>query len=152
MSSEPEPISDASRRALEEELATLRSERATVAATLGGDDIAGDSADAADELQRADDVERLDARITAITTRLQQAAQSGAPPTDVAGVGSTVTVRLADGAVENLHIAVMATEADQGVVTADSPLGHALLGHRAGDTVSYDAPDGKQSVVVVALG
>ncbi|MEU3277928.1 GreA/GreB family elongation factor [Streptomyces antibioticus] len=153
MSSEPAPISSAARDALERELADLHRERGAVAATLKDSDMqVGDEADAADELQRADDLTRLDDRISEITTRLEQADVAGPPPTDVVGVGSTVTVRFADGRVETFQIGETATDADPTLVTADSPLGRALLGHRVGETVSYDAPDGPASAVVVSLG
>jgi transcription elongation factor GreA len=37
------------------------------------------------------------------------------------------------------------------VVSAASPLGQALLGHRPGDTVEYEAPSGKLTVEVVSV-
>ncbi|MFJ5530811.1 GreA/GreB family elongation factor [Streptomyces sp. NPDC093261] len=153
MPSEPAPISQAARRALEQELADLRAERTMVAATLRDADTAvGDRADEADELQRASELQRLDARISAIATRLREADTAGPPPTDLVGVGSTVTVRFPDGTVETLQIGESAEELDATLVTADSPLGRALLGHHAGDTVSYDAPGGQATAVVVSLG
>ncbi|MGV9564660.1 GreA/GreB family elongation factor [Streptomyces sp. NPDC003480] len=153
MPSEPAPISQAARRALEQELADLRAERTMVAATLRDTDTAvGDRADEADELQRASELQRLDARISAIATRLREADTAGPPPTDLVGVGSTVTVRFPDGTVETLQIGESAEELDATLVTADSPLGRALLGHHAGDTVSYDAPRGQATAVVVSLG
>lgn len=152
MPSDPAPISDAARHALEEELADLRTERRTVAVTLkGSDSEVGDRADAADELQRADDLQHLDARISEITTRLAQADVAGPPGTDEVGVGSTVTVRFGDGTVTTVQIGERAARTDQSLVTADSPLGSALLGHRAGDSVSYEAPEGPDSAVVVSL-
>ncbi|MFK0025125.1 GreA/GreB family elongation factor [Streptomyces sp. NPDC090798] len=152
MTSEAGPISAAARRALEQELADLQAEHNAVAATLGGTDSAGDTADQADELQRATQLDRVDARITEITVRLDGAAEAGPPRTDVVGLGSTVTVRFADGAEETVQIGDVAERLDQTLVTTDSPLGHALLGHRAGDSVSYDAPDGQTTVTVLSLG
>ncbi|MFF3873987.1 GreA/GreB family elongation factor [Streptomyces sp. NPDC001978] len=153
MSSEPAPISDAARHALEQELADLRTERRTVAATLqdSGSDV-GDSADEADELLRADQLQRLDARIEALTTRLSRADVAGPPPTDLVGVGSTVAVRFGDGTAETFQIGETAEELDPRLVTADSPLGRALLGHRPGDTVTYETPEGPATAVVVSLG
>jgi transcription elongation factor GreA len=153
MPSEPAPISEAARRALERELTDLHAERATVAATLRDSDAeVGDRADEADELQRADDLRRLDDRISEITTRLHQADAAGPPPTDLVGVGSTVTVRFADATTDTVQIGETAAVSDRTLVTADSPLGRALLGHGAGDTVSFQAPDGPESAVVVSLG
>ena len=38
------------------------------------------------------------------------------------------------------------------LVTYDSPLGKALLGRRAGETVNYETPGGAASAVVLAVG
>ena len=38
------------------------------------------------------------------------------------------------------------------VVSPNSPLGQALMGHRVGDQVSYDAPSGTLEVEVVEIG
>jgi transcription elongation GreA/GreB family factor len=152
MTSEAGPISAEARRALEQELADLHAERNAVAATLGDTDSAGDTADQADELQRATQLDRVDARITEITVRLDGAAEAGPPRTDVVGLGSTFTVRFADGAEETVQIGDVAEPLDQTLVTTDSPLGRALLGHRVGDCVSYEAPDGRTTVTVLSLG
>ncbi|MFD8214757.1 GreA/GreB family elongation factor [Streptomyces sp. NPDC059697] len=152
MTSEAGPISAEARRALEEELADLHAERNAVASTLGDTDSAGDTADQADELQRATQLDRVDARITEITVRLDGAAEAGPPRTDVVGLGSTVTVRFADGAEETVQIGDVAEPLDQTLVTTDSPFGRALLGHRVGDSVSYEAPDGRTTVTVLCLG
>ncbi|MEU9385782.1 GreA/GreB family elongation factor [Streptomyces sp. NPDC048279] len=148
----PEPISAEGRRALEQQLADLHAERQDVAATLVGDDSPGDHADQADELQRADELRRLDARIEDITLRLHQAVAAGPAPAGVVGVGSTVTVRFTDGAVQSVAIGEIASAADENLVTEDSPLGRALLGHRVGDTVSFETPQGSAHATVVSLG
>lgn len=152
MTSDPLPISAAARHTLEQELADVRAERETVAATLRDPDIVGDRADDADELQRTWDLERLDARITDITTRLRQADDAGPPPAGVIGVGSSVTVRFDDGAEQTVQIGEVAEGLDSSLVTADSPLGRALMGRRAGESVSYETPDGAATAVVVSLG
>ncbi|MFF2847930.1 GreA/GreB family elongation factor [Streptomyces sp. NPDC058001] len=152
MTSESGPISAEGRRALERELADLRVEREAVAATLGGTDSAGDTADQADELQRATQLDHLDSRIAEIDVRLEESTLAGPPRTDVVGVGSTVALRFADGTVDTVQIGDAAEEPDRTLVTADSPLGHALLGHHTGDTVTYEAPDGETTATVVSLG
>lgn len=79
MTGGPEPISDAAREALERELADLRAERETVAATLRGGERVGDRADEADELQRGTELDRLDTRIAETDGRLREAAVAGPP-------------------------------------------------------------------------
>lgn len=64
-------------------------------------------------------------------------------PTDRVGIGSRVTVVEDDGEPETYHI-VGSVEADpkRGRVSNQSPLGKALLGHRVGDEVIVNVPDG----------
>ncbi|WP_326625228.1 MULTISPECIES: GreA/GreB family elongation factor [unclassified Streptomyces] len=152
MTGGPEPISDAAREALDRELADLRAERETVAATLRGGERVGDRADEADELQRGTELDRLDTRIAEIDGRLREAAVAGPPRTDKVGVGSTVTVRFADATETTVQIGEVAEALDRTLVTADSPLGRALLGRRAGDTISYETPEGRSTAVVLSLG
>ncbi|WP_042384122.1 GreA/GreB family elongation factor [Streptacidiphilus melanogenes] len=152
MAGEAEPISAKAREAIERDLVQLRAERAAVAGTLHDTDSTGDRADQADELQRAEELSRLDDRIEALTLRLKQATIAGPPDADVVGVGSTVSVRFADGTVERVEIGEVAEELDRTLVTADSPLGRALLGRRAGDVVEYDTPQGPAEATVVSLG
>ncbi|MFE2934814.1 GreA/GreB family elongation factor [Streptomyces sp. NPDC059278] len=152
MNGGPEPMSTAARRALEQELADLRTERATVAATLRGGEQVGDRADEADELQRGTDLDHLDTRIAEIDGRLREADAAGSPSTDKIGVGSTVKVRFADATETTIRISEFPEALDLTLVTADSPLGSALLGHRAGETVTYDAPGGRTTAVVLSVG
>ncbi|MFD9243974.1 GreA/GreB family elongation factor [Streptomyces sp. NPDC059556] len=154
MTGGPEPISAVAREALERELDDLRTEREAVAVTLkdGGGDQTGDRADQADELERATELDRLDRRMDDIRGRLREADAAGAPPTDAVGVGSTVTVRFEDGTETTVQIGEVAAVLDRTMVTADSPLGGALLGRRAGDTVRYVTPEGPASAVVLSLG
>ncbi|MFE4358414.1 GreA/GreB family elongation factor [Kitasatospora sp. NPDC056800] len=152
MSGGPEPISAEGLRAVREELAQLRVERGKVAATLRGVDPVGDRADAADELQRASEVARLDRRIVELEARLREAEVAGEPSARVVGVGSTVNVRFDDGTEETVEISEIAEERDLTLVTFDSPLGKALLGRHAGETVNYDTPAGAASAVVLSVG
>ncbi|MFC8237230.1 GreA/GreB family elongation factor [Streptomyces sp. NPDC057284] len=152
MTGGPEPISDVAREALERELADLRAERETVAATLRGGERVGDRADEADELQRGTELDRLDTRIAEVDGRLREAAVAGPPRTDRVGVGSSVTVRFADTTEATVQIGEVAEVLDPTLVTSDSPLGRALLGCRAGDTISYETPEGRSSAVVLSLG
>ncbi|MGW5420917.1 GreA/GreB family elongation factor [Streptomyces sp. NPDC003943] len=152
MTDGPEPISADALRALQRELSELRAERGSVAATLKDVDAVGDRADEADELQRVTEVARLDQRIATIEGRIRAASVAGAPATGVVGVGSRVTVRFEDGDESTFHIGELADADDPDLVTSDSPLGLALLGRRAGETVTYRTPTGQTTAVVLSLG
>ncbi|MDX2291742.1 MULTISPECIES: GreA/GreB family elongation factor [Streptomyces] len=152
MTAGPEPMSEVARSALNRELAALRTERANVAATLGDADEPGDRADQADELNRATEAERLDARIEEIEGRLREASAAGPPSTGTVGVGSTVRVRFGDGSESTVRIGELADADDPDLVTAASPLGRALLGHAAGDSVAYATPLGRTTAVILSVG
>ncbi|MCZ7416059.1 MULTISPECIES: GreA/GreB family elongation factor [unclassified Streptomyces] len=152
MTGGPEPMSADALRAFRRELDDLRDERAKVAATLRGEDPAGDRADEADQLRRASDIVRLDRRIFELEGRIRQASVADPPPADVVAVGSSVTLRFGDGAEETLQVGDVAEALDPAEVTVDSPLGRALLGRRAGDAVRYTTPAGPATAVVLSIG
>lgn len=68
-------------------------------------------------------------------------------------VGSTVTIQ-EDGSDEETYTIVGAAEANprQGKISNESPMGRALLNHRAGDVVQVETPDGAYSVRIVKIG
>jgi len=74
-------------------------------------------------------------------------------PKDSVTLGSKVTVRdLADDFEESYEI-VGSQEANpmQGRISDDSPVGRALHGHKAGDTVSVNAPAGEVKLEILSV-
>ena len=150
-------MTDAARERLEQELAQAREQRRTLAAQLGGEDPdnpdTGDRGDDANELEGLDDLARMDRRIEELERLLADPAALDRP----AGLvdGTTVTLRFADGEESTFRIVTIPEQATQGeqddVVTAASPLGQALVGRDAGDTITYAGPDGELQAQVVAL-
>lgn len=140
-------------RRLEEELATLRDRRCELAAGLGERDFAGDRADGADALMRSDDLAWVDDRIAELTERMRTL---GTPePRDGFPTGTVVRVRFDDGSVETLRAVIIPEEVAESdgvtALTADSPLGRALAGHRPGDVVEYPTPGGPAMVELLAV-
>jgi transcription elongation GreA/GreB family factor len=66
-------------------------------------------------------------------------------------MGSRVRVRDMDGDAEFDIVAPEDADAQQRRVSADSPIGRALLGRRLGDQVRFRAPDGLLAVTVVSV-
>ncbi len=66
------------------------------------------------------------------------------------GVGSRV--RIKDGPNEEVWEIVAAEDADpaNGRLSAESPMGRALIGHRTGDSVCVPRPEKRWPVVVVS--
>lgn len=73
-------------------------------------------------------------------------------PHEVIGLGSHVTVVEGDGPPECYHI-VGSAEADpaKGHISNESPLGQALMGHKVGETVTVNAPDGVLVFKIVGI-
>jgi transcription elongation factor GreA len=156
-SSDRSDVSASTRDRLEEELAQLRDRRRSRAAQLGGEDpddqSSGDSGDQAVQLEGLDDLARIDRRISEIEHLIADPDLLATP----GGLsdGTVVTLRFPDGDEATYRVVAIAEEApadgQNEVVTADSPLGRALAGRRAGDTVTYRAPDGDIQVDIVAM-
>lgn len=68
-------------------------------------------------------------------------------------VGSTVTIQ-EDGSDEETYTIVGAAEANprEGKISNESPMGRALLTHRAGDEVKVETPDGSYTIRVIKIG
>jgi transcription elongation factor GreA len=155
--SEPAELNTATRDRLERELAQAREQRHRLAVQLGGEDPddpdTGDRGDDANELEGLDDLARMDRRIDELERLLADPAALDTP----AGLvdGTTVTLRFPDGDESTFRIVAIPEQAPAGdqddVVTAESPIGQALVGRRAGDTITYAGPDGELQARVVAL-
>lgn len=95
----------------------------------------------------------VEGRIKELEILLSNARVVDAPEkTDVVAVGGTVTIQ-EDGAEPEVYIIVGAAEANprEGKISNESPLGRALMGKRAGDTATVDAPQGSFTVRVLKL-
>ncbi|MDI9915794.1 GreA/GreB family elongation factor [Rhodococcus sp. IEGM 1379] len=147
-------LSGQTRARLATELADLRKQRDRMAAELTSDhDTVGDQGDAADDLERADDVALIDDRIDQLEALLGgwvTPSPPGALPD-----GAEVTVQFPDDGIRKLRVVVIPEETPRGgddvTLTADSPLGIALAGHQPGDTVTYMTPEGSRQVQLLAV-
>jgi transcription elongation factor GreA len=72
---------------------------------------------------------------------------------DLVQVCSTVTVQ-EDGYEEETYTIVGAAEANprEGKISNESPIGKAILNHRAGEDVHVEAPDGSYKIRIVKIG
>ncbi len=67
-------------------------------------------------------------------------------------IGARITIQEGSYPEETYHL-VGAVEANprEGKISNESPMGKALMGHRAGDTVEYESPGGKMTVKIVKV-
>jgi len=104
----------------------------------------GDLSENADYHKAKEDQAFLEGRIQEIEAILRSATIIEKPRGDVIAVGSTVTVQ-EEGFDPETYYVVGAREADprHGRISNESPIGSALLNHKAGDVVEAATPGGK---------
>jgi transcription elongation factor GreA len=117
----------------------------------------GDLSENGDYHAAKDSQGKMEARIRQLESMLEGAEiidVNAAGATDEVTPGRLVSLRyVGDDDIERYLIGSI-EERQEGVsvVSPASPLGQALMGHRKGDTVSYEAPSGKLAVEVVEVG
>ncbi|MHA6783068.1 GreA/GreB family elongation factor [Pseudonocardia saturnea] len=135
-----------------EELDLLRARRRSVQASLADrDDGPGDMGDDALYLELADELARLDDRIEVIERELHEPTPDAHSRDEHLARGTRVRLRYADGGEEEMRVGDAVEAEDEDILTADSPLGLALVGRRPGDHVSWSTPDGTQTAEVLAV-
>jgi transcription elongation factor GreA len=104
----------------------------------------GDLSENADYHKAKEDQAFLEGRIQEIEAVLRTAVVVDKPSTDVVTVGNKVTVQEEDYDPEFFHL-VGAKEADprSGKISNESPIGHALMGHKVGDVIEAETPGGQ---------
>lgn len=72
------------------------------------------------------------------------------PTTDRVGIGSTVRITDENGGAHTYQVVSKhSAKPSSGLISDASPLGSALLGGAAGDTVRYSTPSGRQKSVTI---
>jgi transcription elongation GreA/GreB family factor len=155
VSKKGQSVADAAKNQLAAELDRLRQRRKRLELEVKDDrGMIGDHGDAAEAIQRADELVVLADRIN----ELDRLLRTGPPPSDNSDAlpgGTEVTLKFADGEVVTMHVISIVEETPVGreaeTLTARSPLAQALVGHKPGDTVTYSTPQGESQVELVAL-
>lgn len=143
---------DGRQRALSllEYLRTVR--RAEVAQYLHDAKDAGDVVDNAAYDDAKNEQARLEGRIQELEQMLATAKVISKLDTDVVSLGSVVCVRNTDDR-EYCYTLVGAFEAkpSAGLISNESPVGRALLGHRVGDVVIVSTPGGVKELTILSI-
>jgi transcription elongation factor GreA len=138
---------------LEEELNRLKTvDRPEIIRALKDARAQGDLSENADyDAARAAQAQ-IEARIKELEYRLEHSEIASAVVEGEVTVGSTVTVMDEDDEEDTYKI-VGSVEADSfnNKISNESPLGRALLGHREGETVSVESPNGQYSITILKV-
>jgi transcription elongation factor GreA len=115
----------------------------------------GDLTENGDYQAAKDEQGHLEGRIRQLEAILENAEIIEAPLPGVVGPGSIVTLVYegdSDDAAERYLVGhIEERSGDLDVISPTAPLGAALIGHRAGDTVSFEAPTGELRVRVLQV-
>ena len=143
-------------RELEEELDQLRSvRRQEVAERIHDAKDVGDPENAAHD-EAKNEQAFVEGRIQELETMIANAviipdhSQAGAK-SDVVEVGSIVEVRSGRGKTTYTIVGSAEASPGEGRISNESPLGQALLGKKARDTVEFKTPSGSQSMKIVSV-
>ncbi|MCV7441104.1 nucleoside diphosphate kinase regulator [Mycobacterium paraense] len=155
MSKKAKSAVDAARENLAAELDRLKQRRDRLEVEVKNDrGMVGDHGDAAEAIQRADELVVLADRINELDRRLRSGPTPSEDSETLPG-GTEVTLRFPDGEVVTMHVISIVEETPVGreaeTLTARSPLGQALAGHKAGDTVTYTTPQGENQVELISV-
>jgi transcription elongation factor GreA len=153
---EPEQITSEGLTALREEIADLETRgRAEMAVRIKAARELGDLKENAEYHIAKDDQAHLETKILRLNQRLRAArVVERSESEDVVAFGSKVTV-VDDASGRELEFTLVgATEADlkTGRLSAESPVARALVGSRAGETVTVETPGGQRSYSVKRVG
>jgi len=98
---------------------------------------------------------KMEARVRQIQAMLFEAiiVESSGPSDGIAATGTIVGIRYeGDDEVERYLIgSIEERPEDAAVISPGSPLGQALIGHRQGEQVEYEAPNGRLRVEIVTV-
>jgi len=113
----------------------------------------GDIAENAEYTEAKNEQSLLEGRIMTLEAMIRNAVLIEDEPREsgVVAVGASVTVSTEDG--DETYSIVGAAEADplHGRISNESPLGRALMGHRAGDEVEWTSPSGTSAVRILTV-
>jgi len=148
----PIPMTAYGFEALKAELAELRARRPALVEEVAAARSQGDLSENFGYHDARQHLGMLDGRVQTIEAtlaRVQVIEESGAK--GVARIGSTVVVRDEFGEATYQIVGPSEGNMAHGLMSTASPMGSALLDHRAGDTVTFKTPGGERQATVVSV-
>lgn len=141
---------------LKEKLAALKSGRSDIAEKLKVARSFGDLSENSEYDEAKSEQAKLEAEINDIEAMLLRATimDEENVNSEVVHLGSVVTIKgTAKGSTEKTFTITGFAQADstKGKISDESPVGKALMGHKAGDKVSVEAPRGVMTYKIVKL-
>ena len=139
---------------LKEELLDLTTRgRVEIAGMIEKARALGDLSENGDYHAAKDQQGKMESRVRQLEAMLQDAKIVEVSDNNVVSTGLIVTIRYAgDDDTEEFLLGSIEERPDGvDIMSPGSPLGQALMNHKVGETVNYEAPNGTLAVEIVAL-
>ena len=113
----------------------------------------GDLSENADYDAARDEQAKIEARISELEYKLENAKIIEKTSGDTVTVGTTVTVMYVDDDEEEEYSIVGSMEADPFLnkISNESPIGKAIMDRRVGDIISVESPNGNYDIKIVKI-
>jgi len=140
---------------LQQEVRELESRRPDIKASIEQARARGDLSENADYHAAREELAMLNARLAELHGKLARShvVKPEDAPEGKAALGSTVRLRRKRDGREFTRTLVGAGEGDvaSGKILTTSPMGAAMIGHEAGDTVTVSLPSGEQEFEILSI-
>ena len=96
---------------------------------------------------------QIEARIKQLEKMLENVSIISEVSTDKVGIGNTVSIKYVDDDEEDEYKIVGSQEADPfaSKISNESPIAQALFGHKVGDVVTVQSPNGSYEVEIIDI-
>ena len=139
---------------IEEELNHLKEvKRPEVIKALKDARALGDLSENADYDAARNEQAQIEARIKQLEKMLENVSIISEVSTDKVGIGNTVSIKYVDDDEEDEYKIVGSQEADPfaSKISNESPIAQALFGHKVGDVVTVQSPNGSYEVEIIEI-
>jgi transcription elongation factor GreA len=152
MNDKPVPLTAEGRAQIEAEYAHLVNvRRAEVAEQIGSAADDGDLSENAAYDHAKDEQALMEGRIATLEHFLRHAVLIESPSNGVVQLGSRVTIHQEGGQDTYTILGPLEASPGKGRISNESPMGRALMNHKAGDTVDVHAPSGVRKVQIISI-
>jgi transcription elongation factor GreA len=151
----PTKLSASTYERLQAELDDLKTRgRVDIARHIEAARMLGDLSENGDYHAAKDSQGKMEARIRQLEAMLDDVEVLHGGPSDEVVAGVKVSLRHMDSDEVERYLIGSIEERDSGaqVISPGSPLGKALMGKKAGEAVTYEAPSGTLKVEIVSVG
>jgi len=136
---------------IKNELSKLKEHRREVADRIRTAREYGDLAENSEYEDAKNEQSFVEGRILELEEILRHARVVAKNGTDKAEIGSTVTLKWDGQTIEYTIVGASESDPAKGKISADSPIGHSLIGKGKGEEVAITTPNGKTTYKIIEI-